>query len=79
MIWIILVGTLDPKTMMMYDNIIANHPDGLASVIFERLVTQCNGESEKIYEMKSLTLKCSAVDPAQESGTKLEVTCYAGL
>ena len=51
MIWIILVGTLDPKTMMMYDNIIANHPDGLASVIFERLVTQCNCESEKIYEV----------------------------
>ena len=52
MIWIILVGTLDPKTMVMYDNIIANHPDGLASVIFERLVTQCNGEESGKKDMK---------------------------
>ena len=44
MIWIIFVGQFDAKTMVMYDNILANHPDGLASVIFERLVTQCNGE-----------------------------------
>ena len=43
MIWIILVGRLDAKTMVMYDNFLANHPDGLASVIFERLVNQCNG------------------------------------
>ena len=81
MIWIILVGRLDAKTMVMYDNILANHPDGLASVIFERLVTQSNGvwSLEKRYERKSITLKCSAADPAQESGTKLEVTCYSGL
>ena len=47
MIWIILVGALDPKTMVMYDNILANHPDGLASVIVERLVTQCNANGEE--------------------------------
>ena len=47
MIWIILMGRLDAKTMVMYDNILANHPDGLASVIFERLVTQCNGEESQ--------------------------------
>ena len=64
MIWIILVGTLDPKTMVMYDNIIANHPDGLASVIFERLVTQCNGESEKIYEVNlSLSNALQLIQP----------------
>ena len=75
------MGQFDAKTMVMYDNILANHPDGLASVIFERLVTQCNGEEsrKKRCERKSITLKCSAADPAQESGTKLEVTCYSGL
>ena len=59
MIWIILVGRLDAKTMVMYDNILANHPDGLASVIFERLVTQCYGEKsrKKRCERKSITLK----------------------
>ena len=64
MIWIILLGTFDPKTMVMYDNIIANHPDGLASVIFERLVTQCNGESEKIYEVNlSLSNALQLIQP----------------